>query len=159
MFDTYIQQYGPRLYALCLRLSANLWDAQDLYQETWLRAYRSFARYDPQREFSVWVTQICINLYRDQLRRKKLANFLHLPTGEEQQALLESLPAPEPEDFSDLHAAIQALPPNYRLVILLYYFHDQDIAQAAKTLGLPPGTVKSRLSKARALLKGVLPNE
>lgn len=159
MFETYIQQYGPRLYALCLRLCANRWDAQDLYQESWLRAYRCFYRYDRGREFSLWLTQICVNLYRDSLRRKKLARFLHLPTGEEQEHLWESLPSPEPEDFSDLHAAIQALPAPYRMVILLYYFHDQNITQAAQALGLPEGTVKSRLHKARQLLKGALQDE
>ena len=61
MFDEYIGLYGARLYALCLRLCRYGADAQDLYQETWLRAWRARARYDTSRPFDAWLSRICVN--------------------------------------------------------------------------------------------------
>lgn len=51
MIDPYIQQYGRRLYGLCRHLCANVLDADDLYQETWMKAVKNFARYDPAKPF------------------------------------------------------------------------------------------------------------
>ena len=67
--DEYIQLYGPRLYGLCLTLCRSEPEAEDLYQETWLRVVEQFHRYDPAREFEPWLTRICVNLYRNLLRR------------------------------------------------------------------------------------------
>ena len=69
MIDQYIQQYGRRLYGLCRSLCANPFDADDLYQETWLRVVKHISQYDPSREFEPWLTRICVNTYRSTLRR------------------------------------------------------------------------------------------
>jgi len=156
VFDRYIEEYGGRLYALCLRLCRGPWDAQDLYQETWLKAYRAIKSYSDQRSFEAWLTRICVNTYKDQLRHKKLAFFLNLSTNEEQQAILDNLPAPQQADYSEVREAVNTLSEPLRLAVLLYYFHGRSVGQAAEALGIPVGTVKSRLSKARSLLKEVL---
>lgn len=153
MFDRYIETYGTRLYALCLKLCKSVWEAQDLYQETWLRAYRAYGRYDPQKEFFGWLTTICVNLYRDGLRKKKLRSWFTFQTGEEQQRFFNALPAREEEDWGYVRAAVDSLPDKLRLVIILYYFNDQNIGQVAAALHIPTGTVKTRLSRARELLK------
>lgn len=153
MFDDYIEMHGQRLFGLCMHLCRERWDAQDLYQETWLKAYQAQQNYDSSRDFGVWLTRICVNLYRDKLRRKKLLSFLPFSPQEEEQSPVHQLAAPEPEDYSDLHSAVAALPDKYRVVIVLYYFLGCDIAQTAAVLQVPSGTVKSRLSKARALLE------
>ena len=72
---------------------------------------------------------------------------------------MNSLPAPEGTDYSELYAAIDTLPEKLRLTILLFYFRDMDIEGVSQVLGIPPGTVKSRLNKARKLLKEVLTDE
>ena len=64
MIDQYIRQYGKRLYGLCLTLCADPFEAEDLYQETWLKALKNLSRYDPSREFEPWLTRICVNTYR-----------------------------------------------------------------------------------------------
>ena len=64
MIDQYIQQYGRRLYGLCRSLCASPYDADDLYQETWLRVVKHISQYDPSREFEPWLTRICVNTYR-----------------------------------------------------------------------------------------------
>ena len=85
--------------------------------------------------------------------------FLHFRSNEEKEFLLCSIPAPEKVDYRPLYEAIDHLPEKYRLAVILYYFDDRDIAATAQILGIPSGTVKSRLDKARKLLKEALGNE
>ena len=160
MIDTYIQKYGRRLYGLCLHLCANMHDADDLYQETWVRAVQNFERYDNKQPFDPWITKICVNTYRNFLKHRTRSPERDIFTSdEEKDAFLESIPAPEREDYSDLHAAIDRLPDKLRMTVILYYFRDMDIKAAAAAMGVPAGTVKSRLSAARKMLKEVLGNE
>ena len=73
--------------------------------------------------------------------------------------MLCAVPAAENPDYSSLYEAIERLPEKYRLVVILFYFEDMDVAATADAMGIPEGTVKSRLSKARKLLKEVLEHE
>ena len=159
MFEERIRSCGRKLYGLCLKLCADRQDAEDLYQDTWLRAYAAYARYDPRKPFEPWLTRICVNLYRNALRRLSKSPILHFRTNEEKDFLLCSIPAPEKVDYRPLYEAIDHLPEKYRLAVILYYFDDMDIAATAQILGIPNGTVKSRLGKARKLLKEALGNE
>ena len=72
LIDEYIEKYGRRLYGLCITLCADRFDADDLYQETWIKAYKKLHLYDEKRPFEGWLTGICVNTYRDYLRKKKL---------------------------------------------------------------------------------------
>lgn len=159
MIDQYIRQYGKRLYGLCLSLCANAFEADDLYQDTWLKVLKNFSQFDSSKEFEPWLTQICVNTYRNALRRIKRSPFLNFQTNEEKDACLSAVPATEIEDYSELHAAIQKLPEKLRMCVILFYFEGMDIAATASALGIPEGTVKSRLSKARQKLKEVLGSE
>jgi len=73
--------------------------------------------------------------------------------------VLENSSTEEKEDFSDLHAAVQRLPEKLRLAVVLYYFRELNIGETAEILNIPPGTVKSRLSKSRILLKEMINDE
>ncbi len=120
MIDPKIEKYGKRLYGLCLSLCRNPDHAQDLYQETWLRVIQKLDQYDNQLEFEGWLTRICVNLYRDQLRkRNRIRIFDGFSTREEKDALLESIPAKEKEDHRDLHQAVGRLPDKLRITVLL----------------------------------------
>ena len=72
---------------------------------------------------------------------------------------MNGVAAPEKEDYSDLHAAIDGLPEKLRLTVILFYFQEMDVAAVSQVLGVPVGTVKSRLNRARNQLKEVLQNE
>ena len=159
MIDQYIRQYGKRLYGLCLSLCANTFEADDLYQDTWLQVVRNISQYDPDREFEPWLTKICINTYRNMLRKITRSPLLNFQTNEEKDAVLQSVPALEKPDYSLLYEAINQLPEKLRLAVILFYFEGMDIAATAQVLGIPDGTVKSRLNKARKLLKEVLDRE
>ncbi len=150
MFDDLIEKHGKRIYGLCLHLCASEQEAQDLYQETWLKALSFYDRFDRSREFEPWITKICVNTYRNLLRKKRFAPASFLDENEA---------APEKEDYSDLHTAINKLPEKFRLALILFYFRDMNINQTAAALGIPEGTVKSRLNKGRKMLKEVLSSE
>jgi RNA polymerase sigma-70 factor (ECF subfamily) len=154
LFDEYIHAHGKLLFSLCLKLCAHREDAEDLYQETWIKAYRFFDRYDSNQEFERWLTSICANTFRDSLRRQKLKHLL-IPfySGEEKEAFLQSIPAGEADDFSEVKEAVDSLPDKYRLVTVIYYFDGCDVKRTAELLSLPEGTVKYRLHRAREILK------
>lgn len=160
MINQYIRDYGKRLYGLCMVLCANSYEADDLYQETWLKVVKYIDRFDKTKEFEPWLTKICVNTYRSTLRRvAKSPIFNTFPSTEEKESLLGSVPAPEGEDYSELYAAIDKLPEKLRITVLLFYFRDMEISSVSAVLGIPPGTVKSRLNKARTKLKEVLTDE
>ena len=157
--DQYIRKYGKRLYGLCMTLCADKHEADDLYQDTWVKVLKRFDTYDPSRDFEPWLTRLCVNTYRDRLRRLSRSPFLNFSSNETKEAFLLTATAPEKEDYSDLYAAIDQLPEKLRLTIILFYFQDMNIEKTAQTLGIPTGTVKSRLHKARIQLKEVLGRE
>ena len=159
MIDQYIRQYGKRLYGLCLSLCANTFEADDLYQDTWLQVVKNISQYDPSRAFEPWLTKICVNTYRNTLRRIARSPLLNFQTNAEKDAFLQSVPALEQPDYSPLYEAVDQLSEKLRLAVILFYFEGMDIAATAQVLGIPEGTVKSRLNKARKLLKEVLDRE
>ena len=159
MIDQYIRQYGKRLFGLCMTLCGDPYEAEDLYQQTWLKVVRNISRYDPAREFEPWLTKICVNTYRNTLRRIARSPVLSFRDTREKDTMMKSIPAPEKKDYEPLYEAVRNLPEKMRLTVVLFYFEDMDIRSAAEVLGVPPGTVKSRLSKARKLLKEVLGDE
>ena len=122
MIDQYIQKYGRRLYGLCRSLCASPYDADDLYQETWLRVVKHISQYDPSREFEPWLTRICVNTYRSILRRLAKSPLLDFSNGDEKDRLLASIPAPEKTDYALLYEAVGQLPEKLRLAVVLFYF-------------------------------------
>ena len=160
MIDQYINQYGRRLYGLCLTLCADKDDADDLYQETWLKAYQKIMQYDTVRSFEGWITGICVNTYRDLLRKQKRSPvYNQFSSTEEKDLLLENVAAETKEDFSDLHTAIDRLPEKMRTTVILHYFHGLDEKKTAEALKVPAGTVKSRLHQAKKILRKELTYE
>lgn len=163
MINQYIRQYGKRLYGLCLTLCASSFDADDLYQETWLKVVKCIGQYDETKSFEPWLTRICVNTYRNNLRRMaKSPIFNYFSSNEEKDALFDNIPAAQEtpdNDYTALYRAVDRLPDKLRVTVILFYFRDMDIASAAQVLSIPIGTVKSRLNKARRLLKEVLKSE
>lgn len=161
LVDQYIEKHGKRLYGLCRTLLYNdLSDADDLYQETWLKVCAKFALYNHVNEFEGWLTQICVNTYRDILRRKKRSPiFDKFNSQESKDTVMESVASVINPDLNVLQTAVQQLPEKLRMTIILYYFQELDINQTARVLRVPTGTVKSRLSKAKQLLKEMVQDE
>ena len=159
MIDQYIKQYGKRLYGLCVTLCTNIFDADDLYQETWLKVVKSIDKYDQSMDFEPWLTRICVNTYRNVVKRRSIISVVEFQTTEDKDAFMQSIPEAEDKDYTQLYEAIDKLPEKLRLTVILFYFRDMDVSSTAIVLKVPPGTVKSRLNKARKLLKEMLENE
>ena len=158
--DEKIKVYGPRLFGLCMTLCKNRDDAWDLYQETWLRAYERQDQYKSSGTYEGWLTAICVNRYRDYLRRLKIAPFFDMFSNtEEKDRAIEDIPIEEKEDFSEVRQAVDGLPEKFREAVILYYFEDKDVKRTAEIMGVPQGTVKTRLMKARKMLKEGLEDE
>lgn len=154
--DNYIEVYGRRLYGLCMNLCRERNEADDLYQETWLKALQHFDQYDQSLDFEPWITRICINTYKDVCRRKKRSPFFDFfQSSEEKDAIMEMTPGQE-RNYVELKDAVDRLDEKLRMTVILFYFNGLDQKQTAETLNVPLGTVKSRLSTARKLLKEMM---
>ena len=152
-----ISRYGKRLYGLCVKLCGNPYNADDLYQETWLKVHCKLEKYDDSQPFEHWLTAICVNCYRDSQRRGRLERLMvDLPTNQEKDSEMGSVPAQDNAENAELWEAVRRLPEKYRTVIILHYFKGYDVKELSSILKIPEGTVKYRLHRARKLLKGEL---
>jgi len=143
-----------RLAYLLLRDPA---DADDVAQEAFVRAFLSLARFDETRPFRPWLLQITRNLARN--RRRSLGRHLrHLARW--QADAEETAVAPSPSDSRAngrlLWQAVQILPLKGQEIVYLRYFLELSEAETAVVLNIPTGTVKSRLSRALAQLRGII---
>jgi len=156
--ETLVLRYEDSLFGLCLKLTMNRPDAEDLYQQMWLKAMQR-----PQsctRSFKNWMYTICVNSYKDSVRRKKTAQRI-ISSGEEAEYAL----AVAADDETAENAAINNLTNKWlvtkvaqlqdihRITVILHYFQGLDYKECAKVLGLPIGTVKSRLNAAKKTLR------
>lgn len=141
VINQYIRQHGKRLYGLCLYLCANPFEADDLYQETWLKVVKNISQYDPAKEFEPWLTKICVNTYRNALRRLARSPFVNFTSNEIKDLMMQSVSEPEKEDYSELYEAINNLPEKLRLTVILFYFRGHDIESTAQILNAPSGTI------------------
>ncbi|MDR0883995.1 MAG: sigma-70 family RNA polymerase sigma factor [Oscillospiraceae bacterium] len=149
-FSLLVEQHGAALYRFCVRLSAG--DADDLYQETFLRLWERRRRVDAGGNIRSYLFTTCINLFRSARRRPTPLPLDELPDR------VSTLPLPDvqlerDDEIALLQRCIAALPEKMRVVLVLHYTNDCKVGQIARILKIPPGTVKSRLHKARALLK------
>jgi len=141
-----IDRYAARIHAHLCRMTGDRDDADDLLQETWVRVARGARRFDPTRRVRPWLYGVASNLARDQYRRRQVRA---------RAALAEpgaAVPA-APVERIDLRERLARLPERLREVVLLRYYGDLDEAEMAAALGIPRGTVKSRLHGAIRELK------
>jgi RNA polymerase sigma-70 factor (ECF subfamily) len=153
-FEALFSRYRSRLYGFLLRRVGDS-VADDLFQETWLRVVRSRDRFDPRRRFSTWLFQIANNLARDRGRRLAVRSKAR---GELVDRAQRAEPSPHraakpQEDRIDVAKRIEALPERQREVLLLRYYQQMSEREIAEVVGIPQGTVKSRLHTAIRTLR------
>lgn len=168
-FEGLVLEYQKKIYNLCLRMTRNHSDAEEVAQETFLKAFRSLGSFRRDSSFYVWLYRIASNLCIDLLRREKQRGpeLLSLDGGEETERPLE-LPdmGALPEELLEkkelraaLQAGIDALPARQRQILSLRGLCGLSYSEIAEVLDLEEGTVKSRISRARAaLMKHLLEN-
>lgn len=164
-FGRIVDAYQARIHGFVRRLISNADEAQDLTQETFIRAYQGFARFDGRSSLRTWLFRIAYNLCVDRLRRRDRA-LVELP-------LEPADPDEEPIDFADgrwdpqtmllndelrraVEAAIETMSEKLRSVLLLHDREEMGYDEIAEMVGIPVGTVKSRLFLARNHLQAHL---
>jgi RNA polymerase sigma-70 factor (ECF subfamily) len=158
-WDQVVREHAGRVYRLAYRLSGNRADAEDLTQETFVRVFRSLAEYTPGT-FEGWLHRITTNLFLDMVRRRQRIRFDALPddvgdrlasreAGPEQVFELMNL---DPE----IQAALDALPPDFRVAVVLCDLEQLSYEEIAATLNIKVGTVRSRIHRGRVLLREAL---
>ena len=153
-----MRRYQRRVYAVAFRITRRHDVADDVAQETFLRAYRALDRFERRRPFGPWVVRIAANLAINQLRSPR-AREDGLPEGHRETPSAAAGPLEqllESEAGAVLERALDGLPGEQRTVFVLRVHEGLSYQEIAETLGLAPGTVMSRLSRAREKLRTTL---
>src|SRR5262249_53390479 len=146
-----IERYQGVVFGLCYRMLSHRQDAEDVAQETFLRALRSITGFDTTRPLRPWLLEIAANRCRTALSRRARRLPTAPPATEDRPDHRPSLA--DPDDLAgELERGLQALRPEYRMVFIL--FHEQNLSydEIAATVSRPIGTVKTWLHRARAQL-------
>jgi len=160
-YSELMRRHRERVYRTIFRFTRNHGDADDLAQETFLRAYREIRRFREKAGFSTWLYRIAVNLSLNHLKRQKR----EMGRREFDESFADREPAPgfSPESASGsaefqahLSDAVDSLPPAYRTSFVLVVYEGMSHGQAARVLGCSENTVSWRLHKARKMLQARL---
>jgi RNA polymerase sigma-70 factor (ECF subfamily) len=154
-FGILVQRYDRAVYHLAYRTLRDVEEARDATQEAFFKAFRSLRTFKPEAKFSTWIFSIAYHGCCDRLARRKRFSNEELPER------ADASPGPEQaaialDDARRLRAAIDKLPEKYRTVITLYHLQGQQYEEIANVLGLPMGTVKTHLFRAKEQLRRAL---
>jgi RNA polymerase sigma-70 factor (ECF subfamily) len=156
-FTSLVEAYQTPVYNLAYRMLGNSVEAENAAQETFIRMYTKLDTYDPERKFSSWLLAIASHYCVDLLRRRRM-NYLSLDdlppmvelsmpkTAQPEQIVVRE------QDASAVQKLLEALPPNYRIPVVLRYWYDMSYREIADAMGVTESTIKTRLHRARARL-------
>ncbi len=160
--ETLLARHYDRVHAVCRRIAGSSRDADDAAQEAMISIVRGLPRFDGRAQFSTWVYRIATNAALDELRRRRRRPALAPVDDEGQPAdLVDPLAERTVEasvDRLSIDAALAALPEDFRVAVVLRDVGDLDYAEIAEALGVPVGTVKSRIARGRSQLAAALGN-
>jgi RNA polymerase sigma-70 factor (ECF subfamily) len=156
--ETLLERHTNRVHAICRRILGNDSDALDATQEALIAITRGIAKFDGRAQFTTWCYRVATNAALDEARRRA-----------RRPVAVETIPditrsdgaGPEETVTSRLatDAALAQLSPDYRAAVALRDLADLDYAEIGQVLGIPPGTVRSRIARGRAALAGILGNQ
>lgn len=167
LLEILIDRHKSPLYKFCYHLVSNKHDADDLFQDTWVRAMQNIDSFDEKKVFCNWLFSIALNSYRDRYRKAKrwLNKFVDFFSNEEKEAELSNVQssclspderAVDNELKKDLTDAVNSLEDSFRIPIILFYFKELRYEDIAEILDIPAGTVKSRLNAGKSKLRKLM---
>ena len=162
VLEQYIREYGKDLYSFCRSMTWNLEEAQDLYQDTFLKLYEIGDRLVTLNNPKSYLMGIAVNLYRNEKRKLSVRRRIvgvwqsveEMDTDIPEDARLLEEEVIAREECRIVRSAVQSLADKYRLPVLLFYM--EELSEIASVLRLPEGTVKSRLHRAKRILQQML---
>ncbi len=159
--EQYIYTYGRELYSFCCSVTRSRQEAEDLYQDTLLKFYELGENLVIEKNPKSYLMGISVNLYRNYKRKLSVRQRI-TGTWQSVEELAGDIPADRRlteeevivrEACRALRSAVGQLPDKYRIPILLFYMEELSLTEIAAALGLPEGTVKSRIHRAKKILR------
>lgn len=160
-----VRGYNQRLFRVARSILKDDWEAEEAVQEAYIRAFAGLDGFEGRSSLATWLTRIVINEALARLRRRQPADSLDDagPPGADIVSLLSMSPQPDPERIMaqrEIHAllekAIDELPHDFRIVLVARVIEQMSVEETAELFGLKPETVKTRLHRARSMLRKVL---
>jgi len=160
-FAGLVERYGGRVYNIALRITNDADAAADCAQETFIRAYRALHQYDPSLPLGPWLYRIATNASLNHVQRWHAheSPVEELPERPEPDESGPELTAIRTEELSEVLAAMRELPPHYRAALTLRHLQQLSYQEVADALGIPLGTVKTHLHRAKRRLRELLETE
>ena len=161
-FEELIRQYEKKVYTLCFRMCGNSEDAEEAAQDAFLALWRGIDRFRQESSLSTWIYRLATNACIDTLRRrKKQSGSVSLDDEELFVDAVDTSPQPQEtvehrEAQKLLQAGLSALPEEYRKVLILREIEGLSYTEIAESASIELGTVKSRISRGRSLLRNFL---
>lgn len=144
------RRYGPAVFRLAYARTGSRTDAEDVMQEVFLRLLRARPTFSDEEHAKAWLLRVAANCANDLFRA---------PWRKREEPLSEGMPAPQEPEHGGVVEAVLALPPKYRAAVHLYYYEELSVEEIAAILGKRPGTIKSRLYRARTQMRRFLMEE
>ena len=145
-----VERWGDMVWRLALARTANVHDAQDVFQEVFLRYFRHEDRFQSDEHRKAWLIRCTVDRAKSLLTSPWRRRTVPLDTAAQIGVA---------DEYREVYSAVLALPAKYRAPIHLYYFEGLTTAEIARYLGVAQGTVRSQLSRGRALLREALKEE
>ena len=142
-----VERWGDMVYRLALARTASIPDAEDVFQEVFLRYFRHEEKFQSDEHRKAWLIRCTVNRAKSLLASPWKKRTVPLETAAEVEV---------EDDYREVYSAVLSLPGKYRAVIHLHYFEGLSVAEMAEMLHIAEGTVKSQLSRGRALLREML---
>ncbi len=150
-----VRRYKDAVFGIAIGILGNPADAEDATHDAFIRAYEGLHTFHLDKKFSTWIFAVTANVCKNKLRRERIFTPLkyisRLTKGSDPAQQLA-----QQERTQIIRDAIDQLGPAYRAPLVLRYYADLDYKEIAEVLGLPEGTVKTRLHRAKAQLKRIL---
>lgn len=148
------KRYSPILYGICLRYAANLFEAQDMLQDGFIKVFSALSSYEKKGSFEGWVKRIVINNAINHIRGNAQKQLLsEFPEVENIPDTIQEADETAPPDTNTMLRLIQELPEGYRMVFNLYVFEEYTHKEIAEFAGISENTSKTQLMRARLLLQ------
>ena len=157
LFERMVHEHQHRVFALGLALTGNRHDAEEVAQDTFLRAYRAMVSYPSERvrdlKQKAWLNRIALNVVRNRVRGAK-PRMVELNGSEPDHAQGPEADAIQKMEIDSLAARVAGLPARYRDAVVLRHVQDLSYAEVAEALGQPVGTVKANVHRGLKMLRG-----
>jgi RNA polymerase sigma-70 factor (ECF subfamily) len=156
--ETLMLKHGNEVLRTAYSYVKDKFTAEDIFQEVFIKVYKNLENFRDESDIKTWIIRITINTAKDYLKSAYSRKVVPMMEFKEDQLVSDN-------DFEEIEnrdrdeqvkKTVMSLPEQYREVLLCVYYHDMSVADTAKSLGIAEGTVKSRLSRARDMMKNKL---